>query len=225
MEELKSDLSNIFIDALVKNLSQLIQKDAVQDIASNNGTDPCTVIGRQDEMFDKDVPLYDIISQALKYHRDSYLVGSTYASIQRFRRTKQYNNVGPTFNAATEHFTWNHMPLASGKKEESIANVHLQGLVTWFIPSKTMLELVRPTVMWTVSPPLIRLTVWSHGGPLYSPLVQAISNLIPLSQPMLDQILKESMLQLLKSPEWRHWVKGTTGGYVSSLQRDVNEDR
>jgi hypothetical protein len=223
MEELKSDLSHVFVDALVTNLSQLIQKgEDVQYTDSNMEVSTFMAQGKQYE--DQNVPLYDLISHTVKYHRDSYFTGPTYASIQKFQRTQQYS-VGQSQYAA-ESLTWNHIPLFSWKKEESLASIHLQGFVNWFIPSKTMVDLVRPTVFWTLSPPSLTTRSSlssSQGGPLYTPLVQAITNLIPLSQTMVDQIFKDNLIHLLKSPEWRLWVKGTTGGYVSRLQRDVNQ--
>lgn len=226
MEELKSDLSHIFVDALVMNLSQFILKD-VQYADSN--IDSTSFQGKKDaenvdKVIEQHVPLYDLLSQTIKYHRDSYLTGSTYANIQRFRRTQKYG-VGQTHNAAG-FMSWSHMPFLISKKEESSANLHLQGFIKWFIPSQTMIELVRPTVKWTISPPIATRTSLSpYGGPLYTPLVQAVTNLIPLSQTMVDNILKDAVIHLLKSPEWRLWVKSTTGGYVSRLQRDVHDNR
>ena len=227
IEELRSELSSLFIDAIVMNLSEMIQKDE-QNTPSN--IDPVREYRKygsrsQDEIMREEVPLYDLISQSLKYHRDSFLVGPMYADIQRFRRTREYHT-DQSYNSrnSSGNLNWSHFTFDTGKKEEAVAGLYLQGLADWFIPSKTMVDLVRPTVIWTVSPPSPRSSLWNHTGPLYTPLVQAVTNLIPLSQSMIDQIFKDSVLNLLKSPEWRHWVKGTTGGYVSKLQRDVRDD-
>jgi hypothetical protein len=219
MVALKSDLSNIFVDAIAKNLSEFIQKDMqYRDTRGNptllqkKGEDGQT----EDNSKNHDTPtLYHLITETMKYHRDSYLVGSTYAAIERLRRSGRCNE-DQNLNRP-EDFTWNNISI----KEESLACLHLQDLVTWFVPSIAMMNLVRPTVVWTVSPPLRMSSTLYQGGPLYTPLVQTMTNLIPLSQKMVDQTLKESVLYFLKSPETRLWVKGTTGGYVSQLQKDA----
>jgi len=242
MEEIKSNLSHIFIDALVINLTtQFMQKEEDEQYERNN-TNGATCShdldtkGYSNEIVQDKVPLYNLLSQIVKYHRDAYLTGPTYASIQRFQRNQKRNIIDHQPYISSENLmtasTWNnHIPLFhSWNKEQSLAGEHLQGFVTWFLPSRKTMDLVRPTVLWTISPPVFIPTSSSSirstkGGPLYAPLVQAVTNLIPLSQTLFDEIIKDNVIRLLQDPEWRVWVKGTTGGYVSRLQRDVDNQR
>ena len=96
--------------------------------------------------------------------------------------------------------------------KSSLGNTQLNGLLTWFIPSKTMHNALLPTVLWTIAPPTSQ---YPDGGPLRRIINRSVCDLIPLSQGLLDATMKSSILWVLSDDSWRESVKGSSRNYLT----------
>lgn len=98
------------------------------------------------------------------------------------------------------------------RASSSLANTQLTALLTWFIPSQTMHNALLPMVLWTIAPPTPQLP---EGGPLRKTINRSVCDLIPLSQGLLDGVMKDSILWVLSDESWRESVKGSSRNYLS----------
>lgn len=138
----------------------------------------------------RDLPFYNSTLNALKYQRDNYLVGTMHAE----RRRKQ-READPLITAPLNHqITYDAMALGS---------VQTIKLGSWFVPS--------PTVRDALLPIVVRLP----SGVLREPILNAAVNAIPLGQPSLNRVVKDSLLQFMDDPSWRKVMKSQTNTYIS----------
>ena len=107
--------------------------------------------------------------------------------------------------------------------DTSLASTQLTNLAQWFIPSRTMHDALLPTVLWTIAPPMAHPHYLPQGGPLREQILQSSVALLPLSQPLLDQTVKNNLIYVFGNKEWRDSMKGTTRGMVGrNMQQDGN---
>jgi len=190
----------------------------------------------------RDMELYQHALSSIKYQRDSYIMGRSYANVRKIQRESQpQSTLIPSDDGTDDAQPWTNKQQQQQRyqledimrfnhgiiPDDSLAKSHLVGIASWFLPSATVVDSLRPTVVWLLSPPIYG-RYHNHGdgsvvgGPLHQPFVRAVKDLVPLSQSLVDSVVKENVIWALKDNEWKAWMKGTTGGYVSSMQRDRN---
>ena len=175
----------------------------------------------------REMKLYQNLLGSIKYQRDAYFMGEKYAEErQSFRAVedeKGKKTLAFPFGPITKKMTTyeHHLEKQPILPQITTASVQLTNLAEWFIPSPTMHNALLPTVLWTISPP-------PNSGPLRKQAARASSDLIPLSQPVLDRAMKNSLVWVLNNSKWRESIKGSTRGLVGRLQEDdsgnVNEN-
>eukprot|EP00934_Nitzschia_sp_Nitz4_P002335 Nitzschia sp. Nitz4//scaffold82_size85912//56323//56940//NITZ4_005147-RA/size85912-processed-gene-0.14-mRNA-1//1//CDS//3329558853//2335//frame0 len=142
----------------------------------------------------RSLPFYNSTLDAIKYQRDNYLVGSEYAS--RRQRDRNRNILSNP-----------DKPIPFDSK--ALGNEQIVNLGAWFIPSPTIQNALLPVV---VSLP---------SGVLRETITNTVANAIPLAQPLLDDAVKWSLMQVLDNPEWRQLIKNRAGGYMSSRRGSI----
>ena len=135
----------------------------------------------------RDLPFYDTTFKAIQWQRDNYFVGPKYAN----RR----NDNGHLKSSSLLH---SRMPLDA----TCLGHIQLCQFGSSFVPSQTTQEMLLPVV---ISLP---------RGQLYQPITEAVSNAIPLGQPLLDSAVKHSLSTFLQDPKWRYVIKTQTKGYI-----------
>ena len=135
------------------------------------------------------LPFYGSALNALKYHRDNYLIGPGYANRRQRLRDRGLVNY-PVYR----------MPFDS----TALGNVQIVNLGVSFIPSNTVKDLLLPIVLSLPS------------GALKETITDAVANAIPLAQPQLDSAVKNSLLSFMDNPEMRQMIKSRAGGLVMS---------
>lgn len=134
----------------------------------------------------RDLPFYDTTFKAIQWQRDNYFVGPKYANLNR----------NPKSSLSSLLHT--RMPLDA----TCLGHIQLCQFGIGFVPSSTTKEMLLPIV---ISLP---------RGSLYQPIVDAVSNAIPLGQPLLDSAVKHSLSTFLQDPQWRYVIKTQTQGYI-----------
>jgi hypothetical protein len=137
----------------------------------------------------RNLPFYNSTLDALKYQRDSYLVGTSYAETQRMPQEPE-----PAVAVQSNRIPYDVMALGS---------VQTIKLGSWFVPSPTVRDALMPIVVGLPS------------GVLREPILNATVNAIPLGQPSLNRVVKDSMLQFMDNPHWRKVMKSQTNTYIS----------
>ncbi len=169
----------------------------------------------------REMKLYQNLLGSVKYQRDAYLMGENYAEDNRLRRAASDDMgtkktlafpFGPiNINKLTTY--QQHLERQPTLPEITTASTQLTKLAQWFVPSPVMHNALLPIVLWTISPP-------PENGPLRIQAVRASSDLIPLSQPLLDKAMKNSVVWVLTNSNWRESIKGSTRGMVGRLQEE-----
>mmetsp|Transcript_25939 Transcript_25939/g.39747 ORF Transcript_25939/g.39747 Transcript_25939/m.39747 type:complete len:438 (+) Transcript_25939:184-1497(+) len=97
----------------------------------------------------------------------------------------------------------------------SMGNDQLHSILKWFIPSPTMHDSLLPTVLWTLAPsPMAPPTMGMlEGGPMRRLMHRSACDLIPMSQPLLDDVMHRNVVWILKDKSWRESVKGSSRNY------------
>ena len=138
----------------------------------------------------RNLPFYGSTLEALKYQRDNYLVGTKYAEEQK---------LGRQLNPSSSFAPSVRMPY----DVTALGNIQTIKLGSWFIPSPTVKNAALPIV------------VGLPGGALREPILNATVNAIPLAQPSLNQVVKNSMLQVMEDSYWRDVMKSRTNTYIT----------
>jgi len=155
--------------------------------------------------------IYKGVLSQVQWQRDNYIVGSDYANIRNEQRANSNSSKkelpsSPSFHPLLEEYA------KIKRGQESMAHLQLRGLGQWFLPSSTVMDAARPQVLY-----LANFT----DGPLRIPLRRSLCDIIPLSQDQVDSIFKSSIITFLADDEWKHFIKGHTGGYItSSIRRE-----
>mmetsp|Transcript_25041 Transcript_25041/g.30817 ORF Transcript_25041/g.30817 Transcript_25041/m.30817 type:complete len:356 (-) Transcript_25041:84-1151(-) len=195
----------------------------------------------------REMKLYQNLLSMIKYQRDAYIMGSDHAdmrkqqreSLEKRKQNKYDTTDGPTNSSITpanssfpfgamvhhnmQHFN-TYQQFLNDKptipQTMTPASGQLNNLLTWFIPSPVMHNSLLPTVLWTIA---LQSRDLPQGGPLTRQIVRATCDLIPLSQHLLDQSMKSSIIWVLRNRERRDHVKGTiasTSGLTGNMQMD-----
>ncbi len=184
----------------------------------------------EDEFNLRDMKLYQKLLGSVKYQRDAYFMGTAHAEERRRTRASQEKQSDtslafPFGPISTEKVTYlDHLNRNPTLPQITMASTQLIKLAQWFVPGPVMHNALLPTILWTITPPMTPPHYLSQGGPLRKQAVRASSDLIPLSQPLLDRAMKNSITWVLTNSNWRDSIKGSTRGLVGRLQEDDEAD-
>lgn len=178
-QTVRQDIADLLARRIVKKIDQNIDKPLQQVKESLPSS-------KEDV---RSLPFFGSALNALRYQRDSYLVGTGYATRRQRLRDRGIMNY-PVYR----------MPFDS----TALGNIQIVNLGAWFIPSKTIKDALLPLV---VSLP---------SGVLKDTITDAVANAIPLAQPQVDQAVKDSLLGFMNNPEMRQMIKSRAGGMVTS---------
>lgn len=132
----------------------------------------------------RNLPFYDSTLGAIKFQRDSYLAGPAYAD--RRERQKSRRFPPPRFSPRMPH------------DATALGHIQLVNVGAWFLPSETVRTALLPVVIALPS------------GALNEPIVNTVSNAIPLAQPPLDRAVKNAILAVIDDPNMRQVIKNRT---------------
>lgn len=169
----------------------------------------------------REMKAYKNVLSSIKYQRDAYIMGEDYASVRKGQRetesktqSKNYlvddsdNDHVQSHDHPSYHGYLNKTPTVDTKSQ---GTKQLSGLLSWFIPSRTLHKALLPTALWTISPPSKSVP---EGGPLRWRINRSVCALIPLSQNLLDRTMKNSILYVLSDSNMRDSVKGSSRTYL-----------
>lgn len=180
--------------------------------------------------------MYKNLLSVVKYQRDAYIMGSEHAERRKVEREVEREKEAKAkeqldlYIADDDSFSdvasegpkvppkisyQDHLKKHSIVNASSLGSSQLNGLFSWFIPSPTMHNALLPTVLWTISP--ISPT-YPDGGPLRGRINRSVCDLIPLSQSLLDGVMKQNILWVLSDESWRESVKGSSRNYLSAAE-------
>lgn len=138
----------------------------------------------------RNLPFFNPTLEAIMYQRDNYFIGTSYAGQRQSQRQGQF----PLLIS----------PAEMKYDATALGSIQTIKLGSWFIPSST------------VKIATIPLVVSLPSGVLREPILNATVNAIPLAQTSLNQVVKDSMLQVMKNPYWRDLIKSRTNTYMSN---------
>ena len=186
----------------------------------------------------REMKLYQNLLTSVTYQRDAYIMGLNHADSQKQHRAdvaieKQnpskdsslafpFGTIKNTLQFTTYQQYLDKNPLIP--QEITPASTQLTNLAAWFLPSPVMHNALLPTVLWTIAPAFTPPHNLPQSGPLRKQVIRSSSDLIPLSQSLLDRTMKNSIIWVLEDSKWRDHIKGTTRGMVGKMQRDEDEN-
>ena len=144
----------------------------------------------------RNLPFYTTTLTAIQYQRDAYLVGPDYAERRRHEK-EDYLAPPPVLG---------QMPYDA----TALGSMQIANLGSWFLPSATVKDALLPIV---VSLP---------NGALKETIVLGVVNAIPLAQPIVDEAVKNSVLEVIQNPYWRQVIKNRTKGFIGK-EDDVSK--
>ena len=215
-----SDIPDTFSFGFQERVSELIIKRLLNiEIASGDGKDGKRLTLRDvgGEVFvEKSVPpeeirkteLYKLALNNVQWQRDNYLVGKEYAD----HRTQQ-RNLGSDVSVEQTALDRGLFPYQIPFDATALGNIQLAALGDWFIPSNA--------VHYSILPMVLALPL----GSMYVPILRASTNLIPLSQGNLDNVLKRQIMWILQNQEWRDLIKSSTKGYIANTYVDASRTK
>jgi hypothetical protein len=171
-----------FIDEFAKRILKAGMEKAeqpLQELRNNLPTDPKDI---------RELPFYNSTLDAVKYKRDTYLVGQEYAIQRKTQREANFSS------SALMLIPYDATALGS---------LQTIKLGSWFIPSPTIKDVLLPVVLNLPS------------GVLREPIMSATVNAIPLGQPQLNTAVKDSLLAFMENPYWRQVMKSRTNTYIT----------
>jgi len=196
-------------------------KEYLAQILRQNGTkQQDTAKGSDEELtFDisKDSDTYRKIISTVKWHRDSFLIGSAFAD-QRSDEQQVSRKKGATIHGQTSgenvQLMGKQSPNQSAipKSDPLTAMGHpiLLSAGVSYIRSVAAVDLLRPYATWAVS----------KDGPMFQTASQLMAQTIPLGQNSCDWAMRENLLWVLKDEEWMEWAKSITTEYVDRSYKD-----
>lgn len=170
----RADLIDILAGRVVKILNEKAE-EPIQQALDRLPADSASV---------RALPFYDSTLEALRFQRDSYLVGPAYAD----RKEKQRRQRLPPSRSIPQ------MPFDA----TALGHIQLVHVGAWFIPSETIRTALLPIVLSLPS------------GALKEPIVNTVSTAIPMAQPPLDRAVKNAILDVMDNPHMRQLVKNRT---------------
>jgi hypothetical protein len=183
----------------------------------------------------REMKAYKNLLSAAKYQRDAYIMGNDHAELRKTQREEEDERISKTTIddeddeededdefaepkiRITYHDYLHKNPTVDSK---SLGNNQLTNMCSWFIPSPTMHTALLPTALWTIAPPSPHVP---EGGPLRRVIHRSSCALIPLSQNLLDRVMKSSILYVLSDQAMRDSVKGTSRNYLGGSVKGVQQ--
>lgn len=149
------------------------------------------------------LPFYESTVDALKYQRDNYLLGTSYANKRQVHldRAKRLFPPSQRFSAPGGP----RMP----RDATALGYSQIVNLGSWFVPSETIMEALLPIVISLPS------------GVLKETITSTVANAIPLAQPLLDVAMKNAVMGVIQDPQIRQMIKSRT---QKILRIDENEN-
>ena len=168
------------------------------------------------------LPFYGSTVEALKYQRDSYLLGTKNASNENQQQQKsrdqeeekakqrfphsalRFGGVGGNTSASSSPWM-PHDATAQGY-------VQIVNLGAWFVPSETIKAALLPIALSLPS------------GALRDTINTTVSNAIPLAQPPLDAAMKNAVMGVIQDPRTRQMIKSRTQKILRIEDDDIHEE-
>ncbi|CAJ1946169.1 unnamed protein product [Cylindrotheca closterium] len=154
------------------------------------------------------LPFYNSTLQSLQYQRDQYFMGTKYAAdkqaAQQEQRQQQLQRRSESYDDDGENslpFRRNKPPpnpLKAHYDPTSLASQQTIPLGASFLPSPLVHNALLPIV------------VGLPNGALREPILNATVNSIPMAQPALNDVVKNTMIQFLSNPHWKEVVQNQT---------------
>jgi len=137
------------------------------------------------------LPFYESSIDAIKYQRDSYVLGNLYANKKELHRDRVKRLFPPSLqvSAGSPKMPYN---------ATALGYIHLVNLGSWFVPSETVREALLP------------LVVALPSGILKDTITSTVANAIPLAQPPLDDAMKNAVMRVIQDPQIRQMIKSRT---------------
>lgn len=225
-----------FTEILTKNLKDILYKQVNDDLKSDlkkleeTAVSSTSLEDDKEKKFDvREMKVYKNILSSVKYQRDLYIMGEDYAETRRIERREELEREermkallddNEDDDIVLDRYLYSEKPsyqkylgLNPIVNAKSLGSTQLNGIFESFIPSRTMHNALLPTVLWTISPPS---KYNPDGGPLRYKLNRSVCALIPLSQNLLDQTMKQSILWVLKDENFRESVKGSSRNFLNA---------
>jgi hypothetical protein len=172
----RDDLVNLMADKVVMAIQENANEPIQRALDEHLPKDSAGV---------RSLPFCQPTLAALRYQRDSYLVGTNYA-----KRSEQQRQ-GRLFPSPR---LFPRMP----RDATALGHIQLTHLGSWLVPSATIKEVLMPVVISLPS------------GALRETITTSVANAIPLAQPSLDRAVKSAILNFIDSPQMRQIVKNRT---------------
>jgi hypothetical protein len=151
----------------------------------------------------KDSDAYRNILSTVKWYRDSFFIGTSFADQRSAERSSNKRE-------DTQSLFGN-----PGVSDPSSAMAHplLMSASENYLRSIAAVDLLRPYATWAVS----------MDGPLVGTATQSLAQSILWSQSSCDWAMRENLLWVLKDQEWREFAKTITTKYVDRSYKGGNE--
>jgi hypothetical protein len=132
---------------------------------------------------------------------DSFALGDMACeAVAKFLMENESYNIQEQLISLLKPQLKSYMIVDGYKGQSSLAQDQLVYFSSWFLPSDTVFFALKGLVLPQLSPP--------YGEPLQNIAINAICNSLPLAQPLLDNVVKHSVIHVLSEPWYRNWVKG-----------------
>ena len=197
--DLISILANKVVDGMHKNLDP--GGPVVQTLLDEHlPTDSASVRTK--------LPFYESTVDLLKYQRDNYLLGNSYATKKQVHRDR-VKRLLPTSSSSSSSSSSSNLRVGFGAASTAgspkmphdataLGYIQIAKLGSWFVPSETIKEALLPIV---VSLP---------SGALKGTITSLVANAIPLAQPPLDNAMKNAVMGVIRDPQIRQMIKSRT---------------
>mmetsp|Transcript_25218 Transcript_25218/g.38818 ORF Transcript_25218/g.38818 Transcript_25218/m.38818 type:complete len:295 (+) Transcript_25218:82-966(+) len=237
---MKFGLFDIATDNLANRLFPMVEDSIANAVPSTEDL----IRAKKGDGSIKDADWYNKIFQTISWQRDNYLIGHEYAVQRKMERKRKIEGT-PTAELSKEQdieekkeevedtiiqllrrdsLLTSTLPFALKPHTKikhpkipydptALGNIQLQRLGTWFIPSPTVFHVFQP------------MAVQLPKGPLYGAAFRGMSNLIPMQQAQMDQVMKTNLIWLLNNDEWKDIFKRTTNTHLGEVYRDAQPAR
>ena len=212
--------------------SDLKKLEKVEETDASNSASSIDIIGTNVDV--REMKVYKNLLSVVKYQRDAHIMGSEHAErrkvereVEREKEAKEqidpyiedddsFSDVASEGSKVPPKISYqDYLNKYSIVNASSLGSSQLNGLFSWFIPSPTMHDALLPTVLWTIAP---LSSTFPEGGPLRGRINRSVCDLIPLSQSLLDGVMKQNILWVLSDESWRESVKGSSRNYLNAAE-------
>jgi len=158
------------------------------------------------------LPFYESTVDLLKYQRDNYLLGNSYANKKQVHRDRVKQLLPRSSGSSSSSSSSSNLRVGFGvvgaasaagspkmpHDATALGYIQIAKLGSWFVPSETIKEALLPIV---VSLP---------SGALKGTITSIVANAIPLAQPPLDNAMKNAVMGVIRDPQIRQMIKSRT---------------